>query len=105
MRPIAIIPARGGSKRLSRKNILPLVGKPLVAHIIGTALNSNVFEKVIVSTEDEEIARIAEKYGAEVFIRNSELAQDSSTVVEVCLDVLREYQADEFCCSRERRAN
>ena len=98
MRPIAIIPARGGSKRLSRKNILPLVGKPLLAHTIGTALNSNVFQKVIVSTEDEEISRVASKFGAEVFIRNSELAQDSSTVVEVCLDVLREYQIEEFCC-------
>ena len=98
MRPIAIIPARGGSKRLARKNILPLAGKPLLAHIIETALNSNIFEKVIVSTEDEEIAGVAGKFGADIFIRNSELAQDSSTVVEVCLDVLREDQVDEFCC-------
>jgi pseudaminic acid cytidylyltransferase len=98
MRPVAIIPARGGSKRLSRKNILLLGGKPLMAHIISTALNSNIFEKVIVSTEDEEIAKVASEFGAEVFIRNSKLAQDSSTVVEVCLDVLRGYQVDDFCC-------
>jgi len=98
MKPIAIIPARGGSKRLPRKNILLLNNKPLLAHVIDIALNSNIFEKVIVSTEDEEIARIAGEFGAEVFIRNSKLAQDSSTVVEVCLDVLREYKVDEFCC-------
>jgi len=98
MKPIAIIPARGGSKRLPRKNILPLNNKPLLAHVIDIALNSNIFEKVIVSTEDEEIARVAGEFGAEVFIRNSKLAQDSSTVVEVCLDVLREYKVDEFCC-------
>ena len=87
MKPIAIIPARGGSKRLPRKNILPLDGKPLIAHIVSTAIESNVFDKVIVSTEDKEIAGIAQKYGADIFYRDVTLAQDTSTVVEVCLDV------------------
>jgi pseudaminic acid cytidylyltransferase len=98
MRLIAIIPARGGSKRLPRKNILPLSGKPLIAHVIATAIESNIFDKVIVSTEDREIADIARKYGAEIFQRDTTLAQDSSTVVEACLDVLKIESGDLFCC-------
>ena len=98
MRLIAIIPARGGSKRLPRKNILPLSGKPLIAHVIATAIGSNIFDKVIVSTEDREIADIARKYGAEIFQRDTTLAQDSSTVVEACLDVLKIESGDLFCC-------
>jgi pseudaminic acid cytidylyltransferase len=98
MKPIAIIPARGGSKRLPRKNILPLDGKPLIAHIVSTAIESNVFDKVIVSTEDKEIAGIAQKYGADIFYRDVTLAQDTSTVVEVCLDVLRVEDSNLFCC-------
>ena len=98
MKPIAIIPARGGSKRLPRKNILPLGGKPLIAHILSAAITSKVFEKVIVSTEDKEIAGIAKKYGAEIHLRNIELAQDNSTVVEVCLDVLKVQDNNLFCC-------
>ena len=98
MKPIAIIPARGGSKRLPRKNILPLNGKPMLAYIIIAAIKSKVFEKVIVSTEDREISTIALKYGAEVFLRDASLAKDSSTVVEVCLDVIKQFKIDNFCC-------
>lgn len=74
---IAIIPARGGSKRIPRKNIKIFHGKPLIAYSIETALLSKLFEKVIVSTDDEEIAEIAQKYGAEVpFLRPKELSDD-----------------------------
>jgi pseudaminic acid cytidylyltransferase len=74
---IAIIPARGGSKRIPRKNIKDFHGKPLIAYSIETAVNSNLFEKVIVSTDDEEIAKVAREYGANVpFIRPSELSDD-----------------------------
>jgi pseudaminic acid cytidylyltransferase len=74
---ICIIPARGGSKRIPRKNIKPFHGKPIIAYSIEAALNSGLFDKIIVSTDDNEIADIAHIYGAEVpFIRPSELADD-----------------------------
>ena len=74
---IAIIPARGGSKRIPRKNIKTFHGLPLIAYSIQTALASKLFEKVIVSTDDEEIAHIAKIYGAEVpFLRPKELSDD-----------------------------
>ncbi|MDA3909473.1 MAG: pseudaminic acid cytidylyltransferase [Sulfurimonas sp.] len=78
---VAIIPARGGSKRIPRKNIKDFFGKPLIAYSIETALKSKLFDKVIVSTDDEEIARIAKKYGAEVpFMRPKELSDDFTGV-------------------------
>lgn len=81
---IAIIPARGGSKRIPRKNIKDFFGKPLIAYSIQTALESELFDKVIVSTDDEEIARIAKKYGAEVpFIRPKELSDDFTSTADV----------------------
>ena len=74
---IAIIPARGGSKRIPRKNIKTFHGKPLIAYSIETAHKSNLFDKIIVSTDDEDIASIAKKYGAEIpFLRPKELADD-----------------------------
>ena len=74
---IAIIPARGGSKRIPRKNIKLFCGKPMIAWPIEAALNSKCFEQVIVSTEDEEIASIARIYGADVpFVRPKNLADD-----------------------------
>lgn len=98
MKPIAIIPARGGSKRLPRKNILPLGGKPLLARVIDCCQVSKLFSKVIVSTEDEEIAEIAKDAGAYVYARSLSLAEDRSTVVEVCEDVLIKGEYDLFCC-------
>lgn len=98
---IAVIPARGGSKRLPRKNILPLNANPLIGYPIRAALSSNLFDDVIVSTEDEEISEIAASFGATVITRPSKLAQDRSTVVEVCTHILglNEYKAvDRFCC-------
>lgn len=81
---IAIIPARGGSKRLKHKNILPLGGKPLISWSIEAALKSNLFEKVCVSTDDEETAFIAANSGANVLIRPSSLATDTASCAEVC---------------------
>ena len=81
---IAIIPARGGSKRIPKKNIKIFFGKPLIAYSIQTALESNLFEKVIVSTDDEEIAKIAKEYGAEVpFLRPKELSDDFTITQDV----------------------
>lgn len=81
---IAIIPARGGSKRIPRKNIKDFFGKPLIAYSIEAALKSNVFDKVIVSTDDETIAEVAKRYGAEVpFLRPKELSDDHTVTKDV----------------------
>jgi len=86
---LAIIPARGGSKRLPRKNILPLAGKPLIAWTIEAALESTAVGRVVVSTDDPEIAAVAELFGAEVpFMRPPELATDAATTIDVVLDIL-----------------
>ena len=80
---IAIIPARGGSKGIPRKNIVDIAGKPLIAYSILTAMHAQYIDRIIVSTEDEEIAEVARKWGAEVpFLRPKELAQDNSGIGE-----------------------
>jgi N-acylneuraminate cytidylyltransferase len=80
---IAIIPARGGSKGIPRKNITDLAGKPLIAYSILAAVHARLIDRVIVSTEDEEIAAVAEDWGAEVpFLRPAEMAQDTSGIGE-----------------------
>ena len=84
---IAIIPARGGSKRLPRKNILPLGGVPLLSRVIRTARNSGLFDKIVVSSEDDEILMLA-KERAIAHARPVELASDRSTVVDVCVEAL-----------------
>ena len=98
-RLVAIIPARGGSKRLPRKNILDLAGKPLIAWTIEAGLKSKYVDRVIVSTDDEEIAEISKKYGADVpFIRPKELASDTSSIINVvrhAIQLLRE-NGDDF---------
>lgn len=86
---IAIIPARGGSKGIPRKNVKLLAGKPLIAYTIEAAKQSKHIERVIVSTEDEEIKEFAQKYGAEVIDRPSELAQDSSPTLPVLQHVVQ----------------
>ena len=79
MNVVGFIFARGGSKGLPRKNVRPLAGKPLIAHAIETALQSRYIRRVVVSTENEEIASIARQYGAETpFLRPAELATDSA---------------------------
>ena len=101
---VAIITARGGSKRIPRKNIKSFLGKPIIAYSIEAALNAGCFDEVMVSTEDEEIAQIAREYGAKVpFTRSDENAGDFSTTRDVILEVLDAYQTmgqefDSVCC-------
>lgn len=91
---LAVIPARGGSKRLSNKNIQLLGGKPLVAWTIEAANNAQVFDEIIVSTDSFKIAEIAQFYGAKIpFMRPEELAKDETTSVEVLLHTLKHYQS------------
>lgn len=87
---VALIPARGGSKRLPRKNIIDFYGKPIIAYTIHAAKESKLFERVVVSTEDAEIADIACDWGAEIHWRKSDLATDDATVSEVCLDFINQ---------------
>ncbi len=88
MKAVAIIPARGGSKRVPRKNVLDFLGRPIIAYTIEAARASGCFERVVVSTEDEEIAIVSERFGACVHGRPAALATDSARVVEVCLNFL-----------------
>jgi N-acylneuraminate cytidylyltransferase len=86
---IAIIPARGGSKRIPRKNIKLFHGKPILTYAIETAIESGLFSRVIVSTDDEEIAQIAKNFGAEVpFLRSNENADDFASTSSVLIEVL-----------------
>lgn len=104
MSRIAIIPARGGSKRIPRKNIKEFCGKPILAYSIEAALNSKLFDEVMVSTDDTEIADIAKKYGASVpFLRSAETANDFAILKDVLIEVLKKYNEigkifDEVCC-------
>lgn len=89
---IAVIPARGGSKRIPRKNIRPFCGKPIIAHSIETALATGLFSSVIVSTDDEEIASVAKEHGAEVpFMRPADLSDDFSGTTPVIRHALQWY--------------
>lgn len=91
---VAIIPARGGSKRIPRKNIKDFCGKPMLAYPIAAAFNSGVIDKVVVSTDDDEIAAIARQYGAEVpFMRSSTLADDYTGTSAVVRDAITQLQA------------
>ena len=85
---VAIIPARGGSKGIPRKNIRLLAGKPLIAYSIEAALKSKYIDRVVVSTEDDEITEISIRYGAEVITRPYELARDDSSRMDVVFHVL-----------------
>lgn len=99
---VAIIPARGGSKRLRRKNILSICGQPTIAYPIKCSLDCRLFNRVIVSTEDDEIATIARNQGAEVLPRPSHLSTDQATVRQVTRHVLSELERlkslPEICC-------
>lgn len=89
---LAIIPARGGSKRIPKKNIKDFKGRPVIAYSIEKALNSEIFDEVMVSTEDAEIANVAIKNGAKVpFLRSTENAGDHSTTLDVINEVLKSY--------------
>ncbi len=101
---IAVIPARGGSKRIPRKNIKSFHGKPMIAYAIGAALASKVFDRVIVSTDDSEIAEVAKAYGAELpFVRPPELADDHTPTVPVIGHAIRVcdqlgWGVEDVCC-------
>lgn len=93
MKKLAIITARGGSKRIPRKNIKEFCGKPILAYSIEAAVASGLFDKVMVSTDDKEIGEIAKEYGAEVpFYRSEKTSNDYATTNDVLLEVLAEYE-------------
>jgi pseudaminic acid cytidylyltransferase len=104
MKCLAIIPARGGSVRIPRKNIKNFCGKPIITYSIETALTSQCFDEVMVSTEDDEIAQITQAYGAKVpFRRSLQAADDQATLVDVVEEVVTNYQKrgsyfDYVCC-------
>ncbi len=101
---LAIITARGGSKRIPRKNIKEFCGKPIMAYSVEAALDAGIFDEVMVSTDDAEIAEIGKQYGAAVpFMRSDENANDFATTADVLCEVLEQYkkQGKEFthiCC-------
>ncbi|NBU58731.1 MAG: pseudaminic acid cytidylyltransferase [Betaproteobacteria bacterium] len=101
---LAIIPARGGSKRIPRKNIKVFAGKPMIAHAILAAHASGLFEHIVVSTDDAEIADVAAQWGAEVpFIRPPALADDQTSTVPVIADAIQRcealgWRAAHVCC-------
>lgn len=92
----ALIPARSGSRRLPRKNILPFKGKPLIAWTIEQAFSSGIIDRVIVSTDDDEIAQIAKQWKAEVLRRPAELANDTATTFDVAIHVLDALRAANY---------
>lgn len=93
MKILAIIPARGGSKRIPRKNIRKFLGFPIIKYSIDAAIKSKCFDDVMVSTDDREIANIARRYGADIpFMRSYKNAQDKSILVDVVLEVLERYE-------------
>lgn len=101
---LAIIPARGGSKRIPKKNIKSFEGKPIIAYSIEAARESRCFSEIMVSTDSEEIAEVARRYGAEVpFLRSDNTSGDYATMSDVLLEVLGKYGSEgrkftEVCC-------
>lgn len=104
MKNLCIILARGGSKRIPRKNIKPFMGKPIMAYSIEAALKSGLFDEVMVSTDDDEFAEVAKNNGASVpFLRSEATANDYATTVDVLLEVVEMYKQrgkefDTVCC-------
>jgi len=101
---IAIITARGGSKRIPRKNVKEFFGQPMIKYAIDAALESKIFDTVMVSTDDEEIAQITKQYGADVpFMRSEAASNDFATTLDVLLEVVDQYKKngiefDSLCC-------
>jgi pseudaminic acid cytidylyltransferase len=104
VKSLAVIPARGGSKRIRGKNIRVFAGKPIIAYSIASALESGVFDEVMVSTDVEEVSNISIEWGAKVpFLRSQENAGDMSTLTDVVLEVVHRYASegitfDAVCC-------
>jgi N-acylneuraminate cytidylyltransferase len=96
---VAIIPARGGSKRIPRKNLLPFDGVPMIVRSIRTALDSGLFEQVVVSTDDAEIADVARAHGAQApFLRPADLADDFTGTAAVIVHALQQLPAFDYAC-------
>ena len=104
MKRLAIVTARGGSKRIPRKNVLPFMGKPILAWSIEAALESGLFDEVVISTDDDEIAELAQRYGAVCpFRRSPQTADDFSGTADVLLEVIGCYRErgivpEQACC-------
>jgi len=103
MNNLAIIPARGGSKRIPKKNINFFLGKPIIAYSIEAALKSNLFDEVVVSTDDAEIAEIAKNFGAKILLRSKKNSDDFATLADVIEEVKNAYKEkeiffDAICC-------
>ncbi|HLY08073.1 MAG TPA: pseudaminic acid cytidylyltransferase [Planctomycetota bacterium] len=101
---LAVIPARGGSKRIPRKNIKPFLGVPIIKYSIDAAIGSAAFDEVMTSTDDDEIARLSASYGAKVpFLRSAKSSDDHATTVDVLEEVILRYRDlgrpfDYLCC-------
>lgn len=101
---LAVITARGGSKRIPKKNIKEFCGKPIIVYSIRAAIDSGIFDEVMVSTDDEEIKKIALDNGASVpFMRSKEMSNDFATTIDVLLEVINKYKDigrkfDKLCC-------
>jgi N-acylneuraminate cytidylyltransferase len=96
---VAIIPARGGSKRIPRKNLMPFDGVPMIVRSIRLALDSGLFERVVVSTDDAEIAEVAQAHGADVpFLRPAELADDFAGTAAVIVHALQQLPGFDYAC-------
>jgi N-acylneuraminate cytidylyltransferase len=105
MKNLAVIPARGGSKRIPRKNIKDFLGKPIIAYSIEVALKSELFDEIMVSTDDNEIAEIAKQYGANIpFYRSESGSNDFTGLADVIIEVINDYKLiknigfDYVCC-------
>ena len=99
MSNVVIIPARGGSKRIPRKNLAPFDGVPMIVRSIRTALDSGLFDQVVVSTDDAEIADVARAHGAEVpFLRPAQLADDFTGTAAVIVHALQQLPAFDYAC-------
>lgn len=104
MSNLAIIPARGGSKRIPGKNMKNFLGKPIIAYSIEAAVKSGLFDEVMVSTDDDEIAEVAKNFNAAVpFLRSRDNSNDYAGISEVCIEVVNEYKKigksfDTICC-------
>lgn len=104
MKSLCIIPARGGSKRIPRKNVKAFCGKPIISYSIEVAINSGLFDEIMVSTEDKEVAEISRQYGAKIpFFRTEKNADDFATTADVLEEVILEYERlgqyfDNVCC-------
>lgn len=104
MKNLAIIPARGGSQRIPKKNIKDFFGKPIIAYAIETAIKSGLFDEVIVSTDSQEIADISKVYGATVpFLRSDINSNSYATLTDVLIEVIHKYsekgiEVDSICC-------